>query len=302
MALPKNNTRTKKAKMGIRVPWFLVIPGLVCALVAHFIAPIQGAFYAFTDFKGIGSYNFIWFENFKTMWESSSDKMAILNTFKLAIPFVLLTCVLGLILALILCHNFKTKFFMRSVLFAPAVMIPLAITQIWKYIFNYDGPLNLLLQGVGLGHLCQNWLGTVEYGLLCILIVMLWQNMGYAMVIFNAGLQSIPEELYEAASIDGANAWKRFWNVTLPQLAPSFTVVITLMTITGLRVFDQVIGLTNGGPAGSTHTLASDYYIQTWAYGRYGYGTALALVLTLLVTMVGILEVLAGRKKEDSIS
>ena len=294
MALPKNNGRAKKAKIGIKVPWFLVIPGLVCALIAHFIAPIQGAFYAFTDFKGIGSYNFIWFDNFKTMWESTSDKLAILNTFKLAIPFVLLTCVLGLILALVLCHNFKTKFFMRSVLFAPAVMIPLAITQIWKYIFNFDGPLNLLLQGMGLGHLCQNWLGTVEYGLTCILIVMLWQNMGYAMVIFNAGLQSIPEELYEAASIDGANAWKRFWNVTLPQLAPSFTVVITLMTITGLRVFDQVIGLTNGGPAGSTHTLASDYYIQTWAYGRYGYGTALALVLTLLVTVVGIIEVLAG--------
>ena len=278
MALPKNNGRAKKAKIGIKVPWFLVIPGLVCALIAHFIAPIQGAFYAFTDFKGIGSYNFIWFDNFKTMWESTSDKLAILNTFKLAIPFVLLTCVLGLILALVLCHNFKTKFFMRSVLFAPAVMIPLAITQIWKYIFNFDGPLNLLLQGMGLGHLCQNWLGTVEYGL------------------------SVPSDLYEAATIDGANAWKRFWNVTLPQLAPSFTVVITLMTITGLRVFDQVIGLTNGGPAGSTHTLASDYYIQTWAYGRYGYGTALALVLTLLVTVVGIIEVLAGRKKEDSIS
>ena len=178
MALPKNNGRAKKAKIGIKVPWFLVIPGLVCALIAHFIAPIQGAFYAFTDFKGIGSYNFIWFDNFKTMWESTSDKLAILNTFKLAIPFVLLTCVLGLILALVLCHNFKTKFFMRSVLFAPAVMIPLAITQIWKYIFNFDGPLNLLLQGMGLGHLCQNWLGTVEYGLTCILIVMLWQNMG----------------------------------------------------------------------------------------------------------------------------
>ena len=98
MALPKNNGRAKKAKIGIKVPWFLVIPGLVCALIAHFIAPIQGAFYAFTDFKGIGSYNFIWFDNFKTMWESTSDKPVSythLDVYKRQVPHPARLCRIG---------------------------------------------------------------------------------------------------------------------------------------------------------------------------------------------------------------
>ena len=301
MALPKNNGRAKKAKIGIKVPWFLVIPGLVCALIAHFIAPIQGAFYAFTDFKGIGSYNFIWFDNFKTMWESTSDKLAILNTFKLAIPFVLLTCVLGLILALVLCHNFKTKFFMRSVLFAPAVMIPLAITQIWKYIFNFDGPLNLLLQGMGLGHLCQNWLGTVEYGLTCILIVMLWQNMGYAMVIFNAGLQSIPEELYEAASIDGANAWQSFRYVTAPHIRTVVGLLVVLRTVWVFNNFDIIYMITGGGPAGASTTMPIFIYDTGWTGRLVGKASAASILLLLFLIILCVLyfSVINRWEKED---
>lgn len=294
--------RKKKWKAGLQVPWFIVFPGVACALIGHFIAPLKGAFYAFTDFKGIGDYNFVGLDNFKMIFQSAADRTALFNTLKLAVPFVILVNVLGLLLALALLNRLKTRRILRSVFFIPAVMIPLAVTQVWKYGLNFDGPLNMLLRAAGLDSMCKNWLGDADTALWCILIVLLWQNAGYAMVIINAGLQSIPGDLYEAAEIDGASGWHRFRYVTLPLLAPSFTIVITLMTVTGLRVFDQVLGLTGGGPAGMTQTLASDFYMQTWTYSRYGYGTALALLLTLLVSIIGVLQVTVLAKREDKIS
>lgn len=296
----KKNSRKKKS--GARVPWIIVVPGVFFALIGHFIAPLQGAYYAFTDFKGIGDYNFIGLDNFKKIFQSRTDWLALTNTLKLAIPFLILVNVIGLVLALMLFKKLKTRNILRSVYFIPAVMIPLAVTQVWKYILNYDGPLNLILRSAGLEAWCKNWLGDADTALWCILFVMLWQNAGYAMIIFNAGLSSIPEDLYEASAIDGASPWQKFKRITIPMLAPSFTIVITLMTVTGLRVFDQVLGLTGGGPAGTTQTLASDFYMQTWTLSNYGYGTALALILTVLVSVAGVSQSVALSKKEDNMS
>lgn len=294
--------KNSKRKAGAVVPWGIVFPGVFFALIGHFIAPLKGAFYAFTDFKGIGDYSFIWFDNFIKIFQSKADWLALVNTIKLAVPFLILVNVIGLILALILLKKLKTRNILKSVYFIPAVMIPLAVTQVWKYILNYDGPLNIILRTVGLETWCKNWLGDADTALWCILFVMLWQNAGYAMIIFNAGLSSISEDLYEAAAIDGANPWQKFKSITLPMLAPSFTIVVTLMTVTGLRVFDQVLGLTGGGPAGTTQTLASDFYMQTWTLSNYGYGTALALILTVLVSVAGVSQSAVLSKKEDNMS
>ena len=293
--------RKKKWKGGVQVPWYITIPGLVCALTAHFIAPLRGAMFAFTDYKGIGSYNYTGFANFIKIFSSKTETAAILNTFKIAIPFVILTIILGLMLAVALKSKLKSRHVLRALFFSPVIMIPMAVSQVWKYIFDYDGPLNTLLRSLGLSSLATNWLGDLDTAIWCVLLVMVWQNMGYTMVIFNAGLESIPIDLYEAAAIDGASGWKRFRFITFPMLAPSFTVAVTMMTITGLRVFDQIMSLTGGGPVNMTHTLASDFYYQTWNKGRYGYGSALALILTLLVTVIGILQVTILRKKEDNV-
>ena len=295
-------TRSRQKKVGARVPWIIVIPGLVFALIGHVIAPLQGAFYAFTDFKGIGEYNMIGFDNFKEIFATKTDLYALLNTLKLAIPFIIFVNVFGLLLALVLYNKLKTKNILKSIYFVPDIMISLAVTQVWKYILDYDGPLNIILRSVGLESWCKNWLGDPKTGLFCIFFVMLWQNCGYAMIIYNAGLASISEDLYEAAAIDGVTTWTKFRYITLPLLAPSLTVVITLMTVTGLRVFDQVLGLTGGGPVGLTQTLASDFYKQTWTLNRYGYGTALALILTLLVSIVGVLQSSILSKREGKMS
>ena len=293
---------TKRKKTGIQISRFLILPGLIFILLGHFVAPFFGAIYAFTDFTGLGSYHFVGIKNFKEIFNSNADKIALSNTFKLAIPFVILVIVFGLLLALALQSKLKTRDVLRSLFFIPVIMIPLAITQVWKYIFNYNGPLNLFLKLLGHAELCKNWLGDSKDALYCILFVMIWQNVGYAMIIFNAGLQSVPEELYEAAKVDGAGKIARLHYITIPLLAPSFTIVMTLMTISGLRVFDQVIGLTNGGPSHMTETLASDFYLQTWVNGRYGYGSALALILTLLVIVIDIFQIIILRKREENLN
>lgn len=292
--------KKKKWKGGVQVPWYIIIPGLVCSLTAHFIAPIRGAMYAFTDYKGIGSYTYTDFENFIKIFQSKADRAAILNTFKIAIPFVILTLFFGLLLALALKDVIKSRHILRAIYFSPVVMIPMAVSQVWKFIFDYDGPLNIILRNIGLSKYAINWLGDPSTSLWCVLLVLIWQNMGYTMVIFNAGLESIPGELYEAAAIDGASAWKRFRYITMPLLAPSVTIAVLMMTITGLRVFDQIMSLTGGGPVNMTHTLASDFYYQTWNKFRYGYGSALALILTLLVSVIGILQVVLLSKREEA--
>ena len=292
----------RKKKVGVHVPAMIIAPGLVIALIGHFAAPLAGAMYAFTDFKGIGSYNFVGLQNFVEIFSSKQDFRALCNTFKIAIPFVISVIIIGLLLALALQKKLKTVSVLRSLLFIPAVMIPLSISQVWKYILNNDGPLNMFLKAIGHSELCKNWLGDPSTALWCILFVMIWQNAGYSMVIFSAGLESIPKDLYEAASVDGAGAFQRFFYITRPMLAPSITIVVTLMTISGLRVFDQVIGLTGGGPAHWTETLASDFYQQTWVNGRYGYGSALALLLTILVSVIGVLQVVLLARQEEKVN
>jgi raffinose/stachyose/melibiose transport system permease protein len=295
---PSVNKR-KRWKGSLNIPWIVVVPGVIVAFASHFAAPLAGAFYAFTNWRGMGSFQFIGLDNFKEIFATPAERMAILNTFRIAVSFLILVNVGGLLLALGLNKQLKTKNFLRALFFLPAIMTPLSVTQIWRYILDYDGPLNKILKSIGLEALRRNWIGDVNWALLSILLVLVWQYIGYAMIIYHAGLQSIPNVLYEASGVDGASAWRQFWSITFPLLAPAVTIVTTLMTIMGLRVFDQVLGLTGGGPAGVTETLASDFYTQTWVNMRYGYGTELALLLTVLVVGIGVLQVIVLRKREE---
>ena len=131
-----------------------------------------------------------------------------------------------------------------------------------------------------------------------ILVVLIWQYSGLAMVIYLAGLQGISDELYEAAAVDGASLWRQFRRITLPLLAPAITASATITLIFGLRVFDQVLGLTGGGPVDSTETLATQVYKQAFAFGRFGYGAALALILTALIAVLGLAQLLLLRTGE----
>ena len=276
-----------------------LIPGLVLLLGFHYAAVLAGGWYAFTDWNGLSTPNFVGLRNFQQIFNDPAAKLAFVNTIVLAIAFVVAVNVIGLVLALALHRAVKTRNLLRSAFFAPVALSPLAVSYIWQFIFSYEGPLNAALRSVGLGPLQRPWVADPSAALWTIFVVLVWQFSGLMMVFYLAGLYSIPDDVHEAAAVDGAGAFSLTWHVTLPLLAPAVTVSMTSSAILGLRVFDQVVALTNGGPAGITETLATQVYKQTWTLGRFGYGAAFALLLSLFVGIVALGQLAILRNREQ---
>jgi raffinose/stachyose/melibiose transport system permease protein len=281
-----------------RAPWALVVPAVVLGIGVHLAAPLFGSWYAFTDWNGLNAAKWIGLDNFREIFQTPATRAALYNTLKLACAFFVLVNALGLSLALALNRVLKTRYVLRSIFFLPVVVIPLATSFIWQYIFDYRGALNQFLGFVGLDSWIRPWLGDPDFALWTILVVMLWQYTGLTMILYLAGLAGIPQELDEAATVDGAPTWMRFRRVTLPLLAPAITVAATLTMIIGLRAFDQVLALTGGGPVNASETLSTQIYKQTFVNGRFGYGAALALVLTVLISVIAVTQLAVLRRGE----
>ncbi|HEY9351453.1 MAG TPA: sugar ABC transporter permease, partial [Acidothermales bacterium] len=277
--------------------WWWALPAIVMVLLIHYIATAGGAFYAFTDYTGIGDFNFIGLENFQRIFEDPSMVGSLRNTLFLAFGFLIATNVIGLLLALALNRTLKTRYVLRALFFMPVVLSPLAVSYIWKFIFQFNGPLNTFLGAIGLESMQKTWLADPTLALWCVLFVMTWQTFGLVMVIYLAGLATVPLEIEEAAGLDGAGTWSRFWHITLPSIRPSLVIASALMLIQGLRVFDQVMALTGGGPGGATETLATQVYKETFALSNFGFGAALALVLTVIILAFSAVQQFATRER-----
>ena len=166
------------------------------------------------------------------------------------------------------------------------MVTPIVTAYLWRNLLGPDGAVNSLLSAVGLTSWQQDWLGDPQLALWSIVGVIVWQYGGYSMVIFLAGLQSVPKEIYEAADIDGAGPVRRFWSVTRPLLAPALTINLMLSVIGGMKLFDQVYALTGGGPGHATDTMSTLIYKDAFTLGEFGYSIALAVVLTVIVAVV----------------
>jgi raffinose/stachyose/melibiose transport system permease protein len=297
---PTASTRARTRRRGYNpsAPLGWLIPGLLLLLTAHYAAVIAGGWYAFTDWNGLTTPNFVGLRNFQQIFNDRAARLAFVNTIVLAVAVVAAVNVIGLSLALGLHRGVKSRNFLRSVFFASVALSPLAVSYIWQFIFAYDGPLNQALVGLGVGLLQRPWLAEPSFALWTIFVVLVWQFSGLMMMFYLAGLYNIPDEIDEAAAVDGAGPFSLVWHVTLPLLAPAVTVSLTFSAILGLRVFDQVLALTNGGPAGVTETLATQVYKQTWTLGRFGYGAAFALLLSLFVAIIAIGQLLVLRGRE----
>jgi raffinose/stachyose/melibiose transport system permease protein len=280
------------------VPWVIAIPGILAVLAFQFVPTVMGTYYAFTNWNGSGHARWIGVDNFREIVKDPATRNSLWHTLELAGSFIVIVNVLGLLLALGLLRTLKSRNFLRALFFAPVVVSPIAVAFIWQYIFDVNGSLNGLLGSIGLSSLKSPWLGSPTWALWTILVVMCWQYAGLTMTVYLAGLHGIPDELIEASSVDGATMWRRFRRVTLPLLAPAITVNVTLTLVIGLRAFEQVIALTNGGPLDASETLATEVWKQTFVNGRFGYGAALALVLTAFVGVVVFAQLGFLRKRE----
>src|SRR6478752_2344734 len=278
--------------------WWWAPYANVMVLGVHYAATLTGGFFAFTNWTDLGDWKFIGLDNFVRIFKDPLMLGAVWNTLFLAFGSVILTNILGLGFALAINRTLKTRYILRTLIFMPVVLSPLAVAYVWKFIFQFDGPLNGFLGLLGLEEFQKVWLADPTWSIWAILITVVWQQAGFVMVIYLAGLASVPVEIEEAAALDGAGIWGRFWNVTVPAIRPSIAIATTLGIIQGLRIFDQIVALTVCGPAGATETLATEVYKQAFSLGQFGFGSALALVLTVIILVFAILQQYATRDRD----
>ncbi|HET6508985.1 MAG TPA: sugar ABC transporter permease [Baekduia sp.] len=281
-----------------RVPWLVALPGVLFLLAFHIVPTIVGGRYAFTDWNGIDQAHGVGLGNFREIFRDPVTEHSLWNTLKFAGVFFVAVNAIGLALALALRRTLKSRSVLRALFFAPVVISPLAVGFLWRYIADAEGGFNDVLGKLGLASWEHAWTGDPKWAMWTIVVVLVWQYSGLTMVIYLAGLEGISDELIEAATVDGAGPWLRFRRVVLPLLAPAITVAATISLIFGLRLFDQILSVTGGGPANATETLATQVYTQTFVNGRFGYGAALALVLTVLIAALSIVQMVVLRLRE----
>lgn len=283
---------------GIRMSRLWVLPALIPVALLRYLAVGIGAYYAFTSWNGVSvDAEFVGLANFRQIFSDDVARKALWNTLILSSSAVVLSNIIGMLLALGLNRLLRTRHLLRSMFFAPFAITPLAVSYVWAYIFDYDGLLNRVLGWLGLSSWRHVWTADPDTAIWTILIVLVWQLSGLCMIIYLSGLQGIPDEIIEASELDGAGHFSRFRHVLLPMLNPAITIAVALPTIMTLRVFDQVIALTNGGPAEATETLATQIYRQSFANGNYGYGAAIALMLTVLISVVALMQIFILRRR-----
>jgi raffinose/stachyose/melibiose transport system permease protein len=285
-AVKKKRLRQRRYRGYAHAVWWFVLPAAALYLFAVVVPSVQGGIFAFTDWDGISADSeWVGLKQFKAIFTDSNGSTAVKNTLLIAVVVTIVQNVLGLLIALGVNTKIKTRNVLRVLIFAPVVITSIAVGFLWQNLLAPDGGINQGLEGVGLGGLRQNWLGDPDVALFAIMIVVIWQFVGYSMVIFLAGLQGIPPEILEAAAIDGAGPFRRFWYIIRPMLAPAITINVMLSLIGGFKLFDQVFVMTQGGPGGATNTISTLIYTNAFQLQRFAYGAALAIVLTIFVAI-----------------
>lgn len=267
---------------------FMVIPG------------IMGFYLSFTDWNRYSSeINFIGFENFTLIFSKLNYWHSISNSLIFTVVTIVSKTVIALMLALLLSRGLKrSSNFHRVIIYLPAIIPMIVVGIVFRSILHpATGVLNEFLRGVGLGFLTQKWLTNPDIALYSVIFVDTWKGVGFIMVILIAGIQVIPAEYYEAAQIDGANQWDEFWKITLPLLMPTLTVTTVLNLLYGLKVFDVVWVLTNGGPGYATETVYTVVF-KEFSKGRYGVSTALSTLLFVVMSICGFWLINAMHSKE----
>lgn len=284
---------TEKLEFG-----FFTLPVLICIAVVFYIPFMMTIRYSLTKWNGISKHpKFVGFDNFHQIFTGDANfTNAAWFTIKYAILYIVLVNVLAILLAVILDMKLKTSSWLRAAFFIPYILSLVIVGFIWKFIFMQG--FQSLGDSTGWGIFKLSWLGEPTLAFISILAVSIWQSIGFYMVIYIAGLQSVPDDLKEAATVDGAGPLRRFFSITLPLLAPSITISVFMALTNSIKVFDVILSLTGGGPGGTTYSIAFDIYRDTFQSNLYGYGTAKALILFVAVLIVTVVQLTIFKRRE----
>ncbi|QMV04106.1 ABC transporter permease subunit [Devosia sp. D6-9] len=266
-----------------RAAWLFLAPSLVLFL-AFTVVPVISAFIiSFTEWNLFNAVNFVGFGNYVGLLHDEIFLKVLGNTGYFVLVSVPIQIAIALLCALALNRGVRGQTFFRVVYFLPVVTSTVAAALVWSWLFNSNfGLINAGLSLVGVTDL-PKWMGSTKWAMPAVIIVSIWQNLGYAMVLFLAGLQNIHQEVRDAAELDGATGWDRFWTITLPLLSPTMFFVLIISIIGSFQVFELVFVMTKAGPANATNTLVYYIYQNGFQFYQMGYASAAAMILFLIV-------------------
>ena len=288
----------KLKRMNGRERTFLLITIPILALFFCFntLPLIKGVIYSFTNFRGYGEFDWVGIRNYTDLFTDARVGKSYLFTFKLAIVATIVVNVLSLVLALGLNSKIKFKSALRGMYFVPNILGALVVGYIFNYFFTYILPAVVKMMG-GKG---DSILASSKWAWVAIVIVCAWQSVAMNTIIYISGLQTVPEDVYEAGSLDGATGWKKFKNLTFPLILPFFTINMVLCMKNFLMVFDQIMALTKGGPAKSTESISFLIYNNGMAGGQFGFQSANAVVFFVVIVVISVLQMnFLGNKEEQ---
>ncbi|POP33284.1 sugar ABC transporter permease [Lactonifactor longoviformis] len=277
----------------------ITIPVLILFFLFNTLPLLKGFVYSFTNFKGYGSYDWVGLRNYTDLFTDGRIGKSYLFTFKYAVVCTIIVNVLSLVLAFGLNSRIKAKSALRGVYFLPNVLGGLVVGYIFSFIFTYILPA--AGSAMGSEFLSQNMLSNTKTAWAAIVAVGAWQSIAMNTIIYISGLQTVPEDVYEAGGLDGATGWKRFRHLTFPLILPFFTINMVLCMKNFLMVFDQIMALTKGGPAQSTESISYLIYQNGMNGGQFGFQSANAFLFFVVIVVISVFQLTVLGKKEEQL-
>lgn len=284
------------AKSSSKFYLLVIIPALILFFTFHTYPALQGLFYSMTDWPGYGDWNFVGLKNFFNVFQDDRVLDAYGFTFQFAIVSTIFVNIISLIIALGLNSKIKFRKTLRAIYFIPYILSVLIVGFIFNYIFTYLVPM--VGQALGIDFLSKNILGNPDLAWIGIVFVTVWQGVAFNTVLYLAGLVTIPQDIYEAATIDGANFWQRFWKITLPLIVPFVTINLVVSMKNYLMVYDQIMAMTGGGPGTSTESVSVLIYRSGFMGGEFAYQSANSIIFFVVILVVSIMQIKLLERRE----
>ena len=267
--------------------WF-VLPSVIILGGFGLAVTAANIWYSLQSWSALSSPSFAGLKNYQRFFNDPIAVRSLLNTFQYALMYVLPTIVISLLLAMLLNHKGRVMSFFRALYYVPVITSYVVVIVVWQWFFDYDiGLFNSILSSVGIQKV--PWLLDTGWSMPSLVLLSIWKNCGYTVLMFMAGLQTVDTNLYEAAAIDGSGRFSTFWHITLPQIKPTTTLCVVMVTTWAFQMFVQPYLLTKGGPDYSTMTIT--YYLYQQAFSSYniGYGSAIAVIgVAIFLVIVGL--------------
>lgn len=275
--------------------WLFLSPILLAFLFVIVVPLFYGIYYSFTNWNGIGTPVFKGFSNYVKILSDIDFRNSIFFTVKFVIASVIIINVTGLTLALLVTQEIKGKTLFRTIFFMPNLIGGLILGFIWQFVFLES--FNAIGEAIGFEAL-KGWLSTTNTGFWGLIILTTWQMSGYIMIIYIAYLEGVPQELIEAAKIDGANPFQILWNIIFPLVAPAFTVSMFLTLSNSFKLYDQNLSLTGGAPFKSTQMIAMNIYNTAFSDNKMAYAQSKAILFFIVVATISLIQVYYNKKRE----